>query len=235
MDLVGAAEDIARYDFFILKDEGDMIAPNTEVTSEAYPKEAYMNRIRWIWSRKPEQVALSKEVRDFIIECTEELNEKYGCHIQFLGREAWKKLCRVAIAVAACVCSYDETGENLNITEEHVVWAKNFLVACYDNEVFKLKNYVEEERRYSNCDTTDAQVLQNIYNQNPALIRQMSMGTEFSQVQLKAISGLDNEAFGKVMNKLVEGCFVRIAEKIQPSAKFRSAMRYIENMNLKRV
>jgi hypothetical protein len=235
LELIGAAEDVARYDFFLLKGEGEEIGPTTPVESEAYPKESYMNRVRWIWSRKAENVKFDDRLRAYIMECTRELNQNYSCHIQFFGREAWKKLSRVAIAVAACVCSYDETGENLKVTEEHVTWAKNFLVACYDNEIFRLKRYVEEERSYTVCDTTDVQVLQGIFNQSPALVKQLDMGTEFTHNQLQTIAGLDKDKFGTVMSRLTEARLIKMDERISPSAKFRIAVRQIKDSRLKRV
>lgn len=237
LDLIGAAEDVARYDFFVIKDEGKMIDPDTPIKMDGFEKESYMNRIRWIWSRKPEQVKLSDQTRKYIIQCANELNKHYATHIQFFGREAWKKLSRVSIAVAACVCSYDETGENLKISEEHVTWARNWLARCYDNKVFKMKRYVEEERAYTLCDRNDVQMLQGIYNRNATLISQMDLGTEFSQMQLRSISGLDNDEYSKVINRLAEGRFIKWAgEKVQPSPKFRTAMQHVDKITkMKRV
>jgi hypothetical protein len=90
LELIGAAEDINRYDFFVIKGEGEYIAPNTPVLTEAYPKESYMNRIRWIWSRSADQVVFTESVREYVMECSDELNRKFNGHIQFLGREGWK-------------------------------------------------------------------------------------------------------------------------------------------------
>jgi hypothetical protein len=236
LDLIGAAEDIARYDFFVLKDEGKMIAPDTKVEHEAYPKEAYMNRIRWIWSRKAEQVAFDQSIRDCIMTCTEELNRDYSCHIQFFGREAWKKLSRVAIAVAACVCSFDETGEKLKVTEEHIVWAKNWLIYCYDNDIFQLRRHVEQERSFNEFDKTDIQVLQGIYNRNQALLNFLDRGTEFSQTHIRTMSGLEPNDFSKLTNRLTDGMYIQWSgEKIRPTQKFRICMRYIQKTKLKRV
>lgn len=237
MELVGAAEDINRYDFFIMKGAGETIAPNTKVNVEAYPKEAYMNRIRWIWSRKAEEVYLDEVVRDYIIKCADDLNKNYACHIQFLGREAWKKLSRVSIAVAACVCSFDETGTKLKVTEAHVVWAKNFLDACYRSELFQLARHVKEERDFDMCDAADVQALQGIYNRDPALITQMDRGVDYTLFQLKAIAGGgEKDDFNKIMNRLTEGHFILQGERIRPSGKFRKAIKKIQtNTRMKRV
>lgn len=236
MELIGAPEDINRYDFFILKGEGETIAPNTPVLHEAFDEEAYRDRVRWIWSRKADQVQIKEQVRDYIIQCANELNEDYAFHIQILGREAWKKLSRISIAVAACVCSFDETGENLEVTEEHVTWAKNFLKSCYGSDLFQLKRYVAEEREFNSCDAADVQTFQGIFNRNPALISQMERGTEYSIGQLSAVAGGDKNEFGKLLNRLVEGKFVIQGDKIRPSGKFRKAIKQItRTTKMKRV
>jgi hypothetical protein len=236
LELIGAAEDINRYDFFVLKDEGKYIPPTTKIEIEPFTKEAYMNRVRWIWSRNAEQVSFTDELRDYLTACVEELNSRYSAHIQFFGREAWKKLARVAIACAACVCSYDETGEKLKITVEHITWAKNWLTSCYDNKTFRLKRHVEEERMYTTCDKTDVQVLQGIYNRHATFINQLDRGTEFSVNQLRSFSGLGNDDFSKLENRLIDGHFLRwTGDKLQPTPKFRIAMGGLQDTKLRRV
>lgn len=227
--LVGAAEDIARYDFIQLIGRSEIIDPNTPVDIEPYPQESYMNRIRWIWSRKEDQIIIAPEVEDYIAECARELNQNYGCHIQIFGAEAWKKLTRVAIACAACVCSMDDTGENVIVTEEHVAWAYNFLVDCYDNELFKLADYVDRERKYELCDQTTINVVQGLMNTQPSLIKGLNEGNTFNFRQLEAISGLGRDDLNRMLNKLIEAYLVRPeGQHYVPSVRFRTAIRKIK-------
>lgn len=226
IDLIGAAEDIRRYDFFILVDNPDEYTyPNTKITAEAFPKESYMNRARWIWSRKPEQIIIDEPIQDYIIEVAQNMNKIYNSHIQLFGAEAWKKLARLAIAVAACVCSMDDTGEKLIVKMEHVAWAKNFLIACYDNPLFKLREFVTYGRQYTECTPAAINALQGLYDIHPTLISQMENMTEISQQQLRSISGLGNDDFNKVVNRLAE-ChfFLWNGDKMIPSERFRTAL-----------
>jgi hypothetical protein len=233
LELIGASEDIARYDFFtIVGKPEEYIYPSDNNPTEAYPKESYMNRVRWIWSRKPEQIVIDQETRNYIIESSKKLNKSYDSHIGFFGAEAWKKLSRVAIASAACTCSMDETGENLIVKKEHVTWAKDFLVRCYDNNLFKLKEYVQHQRQYTECPTTAIPVMQALYDQHTTLIQQMENMTEMSQTQLRNISGLDTTDFGKVMNHLSEFHFITWnGDKVIPSQRFRMALAKISRSN----
>jgi len=64
------------------------------------------------------------------------------------------------------------------------------------------------------------------------LIIQMSRGTEFSQRQLQALSGLDNKDFNKVMNTFAECYFIRYTrtgDRVIPTERFRQAFKQINN------
>ena len=118
-ELIDTAEDIARYDIMlILSDRGNsQIDPFWE-PQEPLPLEVYQTRIRWIWSRKPENIIINKEVGLYIIEKSNSLNEQYGCHIKIFGTETWKKLSRLAIAVAGYLVSTDDSYENIIVQKE---------------------------------------------------------------------------------------------------------------------
>jgi len=230
-NLIGAAEDIGRYDFFILIDKPDnYISPNERPDLEAFPKESYMNRVRWAWSRNADQIIIPDDVKELIVHNADKLNERFDCHINFFGAEAWKKLTRTAIATAAMMVSTDETYENIVVRAEHVEWAKNFLTACYDNDLFNLRNYVDNERKFTTCPDTSVVALQGLYRTNKNLIVQMSRGTEFSQRQLQALAGLDNKEFHRVISTFAECYFIRYTstgERIIPTERFRKAFRRI--------
>jgi hypothetical protein len=230
LDLVGTAEDIARYDFFLILDEPnteDYISPLEEIESEPFDKSAYQNRVRWIWSRKPEQLQMDRLVLEYIVECAVELNKLYNSHIKLFGPEAWKKLTRIAIACAALVCS-TEDGENLIVTKEHVDWAKEFMVSLYDNKLFKLKEYVDGQRKLSECDADAIHALQGIYNTHFILLKHLEMSTDLNARELQMVSGLDAKEFNPLLNKLVRLGFVQFGTRIIPTQRFRQAMNRID-------
>lgn len=231
LDLIGASEDIARYDFFLLVDEPkDYISPLDSFDLEPFEKEAYQQRIRWVWSRTSDQVSLDRPVAEYIVQKSQELNKEYDCHIKLFGAEAWKKVARIAIATAGMLVSTDDDFEKLIVTNEHVDFAVDFLISLYDNELFKLKAYVDSERKFSSCNELDVQALQNLYNSNAVALHQMERETELSQRQLQAISGMEVKAFNTVMNELVRGYFIKFSgEKILPTQKFRAAMKQMKN------
>ena len=126
-ELVGTAEDIARYDIMlVLADKGNNIIDPFWQPAEPLPKEVYQTRIRWVWSRTPDQIIISNEIGRYILNKANELNAKYECHIKIFGTEAWKKITRLSLAVAAYTVSTDETYENIVLTQEHVDYAVSF-------------------------------------------------------------------------------------------------------------
>jgi hypothetical protein len=146
-----------------------------------------------------------------------------------------EELSRVSIAVAACVCSFDET--KLEVKEEHVKWAKGFLKACYGSDLFNLERHVNEEKAYDTCDATDIQSLQGMYNRNPSLLVQMERNTSMDLKQMQAMAGGDQQEFHKIYSRLIECNFVhQEGNSLRPSGKFRKAFRQInKNTTMKRV
>jgi DNA replication protein DnaD len=122
-----------------------------------------------------------------------------------------------------------EDGQNLIVTQEHVEWARNFMVACYDNKLFKLREYVDMQRRLVECDDTTVDALQGMYNSHAIMFKQLEMSTDMSQRDLQMVSGLEPKEFSKTLNQLVKYDFVAMTgSKITPTQRFRTAMSQID-------
>ena len=229
-ELVPASEDIARYDMIvILADTGQaQIDPFWEPQTP-FEDEVYKHRVRWVWSRTADQVVINREVGKYIIDKANELNDDYKCHIKIFGTEAWKKISRLAIAVAGYLVSTDDTYENLIVQKEHVDFAVKYLVKLYDNPNFKFKEYVEQERRYSTIDDDGVAALQDLYTKYTSLILQLEHSATATKNMLGASSGLNNDDLNKALNRLVSGLFIRIQNHdIIPTERFRLGMAKIE-------
>lgn len=237
-ELVGTAEDIARYDIaLILGDPGPNQTNPFWQAPPHLPEEVYRTRVRWIWSRTPEQVIIPDDVGQYLVTQANRLNEIYGGHIKIFGPEAWKKIARLAIAVAGYLVSTDETYENLIVHQDHVDFAVNFLVDIYDNPIFKLKEYVFHERRFSTIDEEGVLLLQDIYLMAPAMLQHLEQVAQTSKNALQAATGLDNDKYNSLMNRLVSGYFVQFSKyDILPTERFRIGMSQINrNTRVRRV
>lgn len=230
VDLIGAPEDIARYDLMLVMGE----TGNREIDPDWRPAtpfepEVYKAKIRWVWSRNPDQIVITREVVEYIFKKCNELNNKYDSHIKIFGTEAWKKVARLATAIAGYVVSTDDTYEKIIVTTECVDEAVDYLVSCYDNNTFKLKEYVDNERRYGDIDDDGIKLLQDIYNQNPMVLRQLSVLDKTNRMNLTSATGLDNDMYNKLMNRLVQGAFVKFdGYDIVPTERFRKGFGLID-------
>lgn len=231
LDLVGASEDIARYDFFLLVDEPKhYTSPLDMFDLEPYEKEAYMNRIRWIWSRTAEQVDIPHNIAEYLMKNSDLLNEDYDCHVKFFGAEAWKKLLRIAISVAGMLVSTDEKFEKIVVTKEHIDFATKFMAALYNNSIFKLKSYVDSERAYNVCTESDIAALQKMYTTHSPTLREMEISVDMTQKQLQLVSGLDMAQFSDLVSRLGASKFIQWqGERIVPTGKFRQAMKHMKS------
>ena len=230
VDLIGAPEDIARYDLMLVMGEtgNRIIDPNWRPITPFEP-DVYKTKIRWVWSRNPDQIIITRDVVEYIFKKCNELNSKYDSHIKIFGTEAWKKVARLATAIAGYVVSTDDTYEKIIVTTECVDEAVDYLISCYDNNTFKLKEYVDNERRYGDIDDDGIKLLQDIYNQSPMTIRQLSVLDKTNRMNLTSATGLDNDMYNKLMNRLVQGAFVKFdGYDIATTERFRQGFGLID-------
>ena len=236
--LVGTAEDIARYDVMcVLSDRGAKAIDVAWKPPVPFSQEAYQTRIQWIWSRSSEQVVFSEDTRRYILETANELNRIYGSHIKIFGTEAWKKLARLSVAIAGYCVSSDESFENIVVLPEHVDYAKQFFIELYDNPTFKLKEYVEHERKYSEIDADGIELLQDLFIKSPTMLLHLELASSTTKNTLQAVTGMTNEEYNGIMNQLVIGLFVTFGKyEIMPTERFRKGMAAISrSVRVKRV
>lgn len=222
-ELVPTAEDIARYDIIaVLADKGaSQIDPFWEA-QEPFTPEQLQTRIRWVWSRNAEQVLIDRDVGLHIFAKANELNAVYECHIKIFGTEAWKKIARLSIAIAGYLVSTDEDYENIVVTKDHVNHAVELMKQLYDNPTFKLKEYVDNERKYSLIDDDGVAVIEDIYAKAPALILQLEQHSSVTKGMLQSSTGLETPELNKALNKLTKGLFIRFdGNDIIPTERFR--------------
>jgi hypothetical protein len=138
--LIGANEDISRFDFA-------MTVATNEVPSEVIndtdqktehsegPLTADQARavILWAWSRRMEQIIFTERSTRTIIQEAVHFGRDYSSKIPLVqGENIRIKLAKISAAVAARLFSTDETCEKLIIKECHVQFACNFLRTIYD-------------------------------------------------------------------------------------------------------
>lgn len=229
-DLIGTAEDIARFDLIAI------FAFRADNPMDAFPDfkrphedEAYRTKIAWVWSRSPEQIRITKNVFQHIVNVSNELKKTYSSHIKIFGSETWKKLSRISIALAAYVVSTDDSFENIVVQKRHVDYAKELMESMYDNEIFKFKTYIEEERRYSVIDQDGVDNLQILYDKSPTLIKHLETSSKTSRNNAQAVSGLDTNEFARLIRDLARNHFIQFHNyELHPTERFRKGLKKIK-------
>ncbi len=230
-DLIGTAEDIARYDMLVvLSDRGASQIDPLWVPPTPLPIEAYQARIRWVWSRSSEQVIFAEGTAAYIVQQANQLNQQYECHIKIFGTEAWKKLARLAIAVAGYTVSTDADMDNIIVTNECVDYAVAFLQRLYDNPTFKLKEFVDEERMYTTTDAQAIAILQALYNGTGFyVIDALRSCSQVSKNMLGASTGRGSEELSKLLTQLSRHKFIRFSNyNIIPTERFRLTVPHLQ-------
>lgn len=215
LDLFPADEDISRFDFIVLVPEPkEYISPldDEDEPSDQLPEEL-RQLIRWVWSRNEEQVIFDTHVENYIEYVAAELNKDFGSSIKIIGIEGVKKIARIAASVAACCFSCSDDGESVVVKKEHVDWTKQFLIDCYDNEVFRLRQYVEQERRFTTTNDAINIKVAGIARQYPMVIKLLLQQRECPHYNLQAATGIEKQEYNNLIARMFE------AGLVQPTSK----------------
>jgi len=236
IDLIGTPEDIARYDIIaILPDKSVEEIDPFYKPQEPFPAEAMKHRLQWIWSRKAEQIIISEEIYRYVITVANKLNKIYGSHIKIFSVETYIKLLRIAIAMAGYTVSTDNEYKTIIVTEEHIDYAKEYMISLYDNQFFRLKQFVEAEKRLNTVDERGIKVLQMLWQQHSVILLHLENYSDTNNRSIQAISGLDSASYGNVIKTLTEHLFIRHSGfAIIPTERFRKTMRKIDRKTVVR-
>ena len=229
--LIGSIEDIARFDFiYVLGDVPSEIDPLWEPPT-GFTEKQLQTRIRWVWSRKCEQIKLDKDIQQYIVNMSQQLNDKYMCSVKLFSTETWKKLSRLAIAIAGYMVSTDLEFENIIVKKEHVNLAAALLIKIYDNPVFKLREYVTEERKKMACTTQDYNTISELYTRFPSMLTYLENNNNVAKNTLMSVSGLDALIFNEAIKKLSENYFISLTKNtVFPTPKFLIAMKKLRTI-----
>lgn len=224
--LIGAVEDIARFDFIYVLGETPTEIDPMWTPPQGFTEKQLQSRIRWIWSRKCEDIVISSDMQKYIVDVSKELNAKYSCSVKLFSTETWKKIARLAIAIAGYMVSTDITYEHIIVKKEHVDFAKILLVSIYDNPIFKLREFVTEERKRLDCTLPDIENIKDLLTRYPSTIEYLENNNNIAKNTLFTISGLDNITFNELVQRLSKSSFVTLTrDKIYPTPKLLTAIK----------
>lgn len=227
-ELIKSPEDIARYDAFILFPRVDKLSNpfGTKVNDNLkIDQKHYQIKSKWIKSLESDDVVIDNEVGGYIFEKGLELNDIFECSFTVFGSETDKKIARMSAALACMLCSTDDY-KNIKVTKEHVDYIVDFIKKIYDNSVFRLREFANEEKSYMVVDDIDTKELEKIYPKNVTFIDFLSNTSKVNRNELMTVSGLGKDDFSRIFNLLVSRKFIKLSrELVSPTVKFRNTYR----------
>jgi hypothetical protein len=230
LELVKSAEDIARYDGFLLvqKPEERFNPFKFKLKGEPIFKLAYEHKALWVATRKPEHVIFAEDTESYIWEKSEELNNLFESNFPLFTTTTSQKLARFSVALASLLVSTDELNEAVVVKKDIVDYIYNWLISIYDNNIFKLREYKKEYDRYNNINEAEIKELEKLYVKNSVLLDYLSSQSSTTQQNMRSISGLEMNDFTIVLNTLVQLKMLRISRNtVYPSRKFMMGMNKI--------
>lgn len=224
--LIGAVEDIARFDFiYVLGESPTDIDPLWEPPA-GFTEKQLQTRIRWIWSRKPEQVIISKELQQYIVDKSKKFNDLYLCSVKIFSTETWKKVARLAVAIAGYMVSTDLEYNEIIVQKRHVDIACALLDSIYNNPIFKLKEFVDEERKQLYCSLADVETARELLTRYPSMMSYLENNNNVAKNTLMTVSGLDTMVFNEAVQRLSKDSFVTLTrDRIYPTPKLLIAIK----------
>lgn len=231
MELIKSAEDVARYDGFLLAQKPDeLFNPfSLKLEGDKIPKEAYEHKSQWVYTRRPEDVIFEDDSDSYIWEKAQELNQMFESNFPLFGTTTALKLARFSVALASLIMSTDEEYSKVIVTRDIVNYMFNYFIKIYKNDIFKLHDYKKSYDSYSVVTEDDVLELQKMYPKNATLFDFLESQSTTSRTNLRTISGIENDQFYTLFNNITKLKFIRlVGDNVYPTKKFRTAMNKID-------
>jgi len=206
-ELIGANEDIARFDHAVTAASGEV--PESEINKDIserdpvphrYTSELCNTLVLWAWSRnlgnihKNNQVIFEKEAEELILKYATEFSKKYTSKIPLVeGANHRIKLAKMAVAAAARVFSTDETCEKVIVKPEHVHFVAEVQQEAYDKPSMGYKQYSEKVREERFLSSEAFEKVKVYLQSYPELLDGFKLMKVFSFTQLQQLTGYEPE------------------------------------------
>lgn len=147
-ELVGALEDVRRFDIAIVVASGDVDSSLLNMRDSARPSHDHRHTsdlcrdlVLWSWSRKSTDVRFTPEATEAVLVASERLSAKYVANIPLVeAADQRLKVARMAAALA-CRTFSTEDGETLIVHKAHVECVEQFIDRVYSSKSFGYAEY----------------------------------------------------------------------------------------------
>jgi hypothetical protein len=207
--LIGNQEDIARFDFAMTVAGDDVSldvinSRNTTPRPHVYSAAACHALVRWVWSRKREDVVWAREAEDAVYAHSRELGRMYVADPPLVqGQNIRTKIARIAVAIAGRTFSTDETRTRIVVEKIHVESAVTFLNYIYGLPSFGYREASEREQAEKHMAANYMDDVKEYMYARPGLARFLiASGGDFRAQQMQEQLNMTREESNLVIQKL---------------------------------
>jgi hypothetical protein len=198
-ELIGAPEDIARFDLVVTaaSDDVELSVINAEHRVEPpnrYTRELCHDRVMWAWSRNEHQVRWLDGAERRVLDraTTHGRQYRHATEIPLVEpNEQRVKIARLAVAAAALFFSTDD-GSCVVVGPEHVDFAVQFLDRLYGKRSLAFAAYAESKRRQH--ELQDEAAVLAVLQAAPDSPRQLMQQEALTQTDVGEILGIDDRS-----------------------------------------
>lgn len=214
--VIGNQEDIARFDFAMSVGTDDV--PMEEINRfqatprpHVYTSEACHALIRWVWSRRRDDVVWERGAEEQVYEEALKLGKEYVPDPPLIqGQNVRSKIARIAVAIAARTFSTDETHTKIVVTKEHVGCAVTFLDHLYGQQTFGYKEISRAARQKEREAIERMDQAMEYLHTRPGLGRFLAdSGGAFRRQQMEEMLNLNREEANVIIQKLASWAMIR--------------------------
>ena len=211
-ELIGAAEDIARFDYAMIVAHNEVDAKvinrrHLDPGPQVYTAELCHKLVMWSWSRRPDQIVFAPGVTQTIMTMAMELAKQFTPKIPLVqGEDVRFKLARIAVSAANRTFSTDATFEKTVVLKEHAAFAYNFLHAIYSKPSCGYDQLSVVDREQSTL--RDPQAVESILRDTGELIVDLVDGL-LEHRQITAADLCDYAAIDRWVARSIIGQLVR--------------------------
>jgi hypothetical protein len=150
-ELVGAPEDVRRYDLAIILSNNDIPVEELNILTSLRPQvdhtftgELCKLNILWAWTRIKDEIFFEKEAINLCLTSAIELCEMFAEDIPLIDRATTKfKIARLAVALAVKTFSTNGTYDIVIVRKCHVEYIIEFLIRLYTSNSFGYGNFTK--------------------------------------------------------------------------------------------
>ena len=154
-ELIGSPEDIRRFDFILIVASSQIkasdlnkLARHRPEVKETYTSDLCHRLILWIWTRSVDQVEITEDATELILDKATLLCERFSDVIPIVDRGSMRlKLARLSSAIAARCFSTGPSKQILVVRPCHVEFIYDLLDSTYGDAVFGYADFSEAYNR----------------------------------------------------------------------------------------